>query len=491
MISAPNLLPPLSGNKTLAVLLCLLPLLLSCELFKKAQSDSSPVKTGDELEPIQGRRVYDPETGTYVIIQAAPTEKMDTVFWKDLPSSSFPSITSEAVAGTDESLPGVVRTDEIGSEFLTAYNVAVILPFLTDRFNVASASVPDNALWALNFYGGLRMALDELTEEGIRLNVSVHDSKADDNTTSNLLRSNADILNAHAIIGPYRRDNAALAAEYAKRNGKVFISPYSATSDVSSNNPNYVQVNPTLQTHCEAIVRHALKNYRPDQIVLVSRDKPAEVARFQYFHDEYFRLVGTRTTTKFREFIIADGSADLGNVNVMPFIELSDTTVFIIPNWSDETFLISFLRKVELARGTSRHIAVYGMPQWMSMERIDFDYFEKLNVHVSSSVFIDPLATDVQFFKRKFFQRFGAVPREEAYLGYDVMRYCGQMLKNHGTKFQYSLEKEPIQALHTRFEFERVVTPTTTGLETPPVQRWENKYLNILRFREYQFQLAN
>ncbi len=132
------------------------------------------------------------------------------------------------------------------------------------------------------------------------------------------------------------------------------------------------------------------------------------------------------------------------------------------------------------------------MPQWKDYEKIDFDYYEKLNVHISSSVFVNPLDPDVRLFKQQYYDLYGSIPTEEAFVGYDVMLYFGRMLKQYGTKFQYALEGSEADALHTRFEFERVVRPgATTGIETSQIEQFENKYVNILKFENYQFQKAN
>ena len=132
------------------------------------------------------------------------------------------------------------------------------------------------------------------------------------------------------------------------------------------------------------------------------------------------------------------------------------------------------------------------MPQWRDFERIDFDYYDKLNVHISVSSYLDPLSPEIRLFKQNFYDRFGAIPKEEAFLGYDLTLYCGRMLKKHGTKFQYFLNEEPTKALHTRFQIEPVIrVGTTSGVELPRVLQFENKFVNILRFYNYQFQPVN
>lgn len=505
MILAPNLRLRLNGNNGLPLLLAML-LFSSCELFKPVQTDKpKTTDQGQTLDEIQGRRVYDPETGTYVIIENAPVEKMDTIRWtnvavdpKQIIKSREETFVADETVTPSEIIGSEVLPGNIKTEYLSNYNVSVVLPFLSDRFSPTAATLPPNSDWALNYYAGVKMALEDLSSEAINMTVSVIDGReTSEAAAAQVIRTNQDLAKSHLIIGPYRPETARILADFAYRynndniteNDKVIVSPQTTLTNIVANNPAYVQVNPSLETHCQAITRHARQRYRPDQIVLVCRDKDQEVERLKYFQDENARISGGRNVQRFREYVVAD-NAEFNNAEMLSLIRFSDTTVFILPSWSNETFIYSFLRKLDLARRENTKIIVYGMPQWMEYEIIDYDYYERLNVHVSSGTYINSLSPDIQFFKRRFFDRYGTVPKDEAYLGYDVMLYFGRMLKKYGTKFQYALEVDPAQMLHTRFDFEREVIPTTTGVERPPIQRFENKYVNILRFQDYQFKLA-
>jgi hypothetical protein len=491
MISALNRPQLLSGSKLVFFLILILSL-SACDLFRKL-----PVEEGEKaedketLDDLQGKKVYDPVTGTYIYVpDNILTAKMDTVRWKDTPLNPDQIITSEGAFVEVGDRISVLGENEIGSKFLSAYNVSIILPFMSQDFDPNSVDVNRRSLMALNYYSGVRMALDELDSEGIKLNVRTFDSEASQSIVSNLLRSNPDVQDAHLIIGPFQRDNVRMVAENVRGTGQVFVSPWNASSSLSGANPNYVQVSPTLKTHCEAIIRHARQKYRPDQVVLIARDRRAERESLGYFQDENFRIMGDRNPeNQLNEYIISNDE-DFDQIDVLPLLELQDTTVFIIPSWQ-ETFVYSLLRKIELARDEYAHVVVYGMPQWAGFELIDFEYYEKLNVHISSNTYIDPVQTDVKFFRSRFFERFGAPPTNEAFIGYDVMLYMGRMLKKHGTKFQYALDRERAQYLHTRFDINQVVTPTTTGAERLPIEQFENKYVNILKFQDYYFQRAN
>lgn len=508
MISVPNLQQPLNGNKWFFILVAFL-FLTSCELFKPVQTGAQqpapgrtqPKPIDRELDPIQGRKVFDPETGTYVIIANAPVEKMDTIRWTSMPVIRDQIITSSAEALTEN--PPIKSNEpvEIGKEVieddnenaiitskkLNVYNVAIVLPFLSDRFSTNGGGLPQNSEWALGFYGGVRLALEDLERENIKLQISVVDDRASETYTPQLL-NNRDIQNAQLIIGPYRREIARQLADYAKATDKILLSPYTTSDSVTARNPNYVQVNPSLQTHCQAITRHARQRYRPEQIVLLCRTR--EEDRLEYFQQENALISKGINVKRFTKYVVPD-NVEL-NSGQLSSLMRSDTTVFIVPSFSSESFIASFLRKLDLAKRENQTIVVYGMPQWMDYETIDFEYFERLNVHISTSSFFNPLSPDVQFFKRRFFDRYGSIAKEEAFLGYDVTFFGAKMLQKYGTKFQYFMEKEPTQMLHTRFEFERVINLPTNSYNTEnlPIQRFENKYVNILHFEDYQFKLS-
>ena len=494
MILVPNLRQPLNGSNVLLFLAILL-LTTGCNLFRPAKGNEIGKRPNDrqentDLDEITGKRVYDPETGTYIVVEEVPRETMDTIVFKDASISDFPPIRSDnsptAIGG------GVIRrtgVGQYGTEYLTSYNVAFMLPFVTNRFDPTSGQIDNISDWALHFYGGAKIAFDKLSEEDVKLNVSVLDTEGSPRQVSTLLRQET-LQDAHLIIGPYRGDNVNMVASAIKRNNTIMVSPHFVPDNDNQSNPKYIQVKPSIKSHCEALVRHARKYFRPSQIVLVARNNPEEINALRYLQDENARLENDVYAEPFQEYIVnVDNQANLDDIDVLPFVSLGDSTAFIVPSWSSEKFVYSFLRKVDVTRAEENTVVVYGMPQWTSFERIDFEYYDNLEVHVSSSNYLNPMSAEVQAFKKSFFDRFGLVPNEEAFLGHDVALYFGRMLAKHGTKFQYFLNQDPQDLLHTRFEFGEVkISNSVQDIANLPIQKFENKYLNILKFQDFQFQ---
>jgi hypothetical protein len=463
-------------------------LLSSCEWFKPARdSKKDKVYKQEDIDEIQGKKVFDPVTGTWRVVYEV-NEKVDTVRWTELSPERFPPITSDGSWTGTGIAPGNTGTTTSPAGNHT-YNVVMMLPFIAQRADFTT--IDENSLWAVHYYAGAKLAYDDLKRDGAMLNISVLDSEGTTGKVTTLLRS-SDLQKADLIIGPYRRDNVKLVSDFSKTNKIPQVVPYTAQMGMTENNPWYIQVNPSLKSHCEAITRHARKKYRTEEIVLVARDKTEEQTFLKYFQDANAVIEGRTISAQFKEYLVKDETGDFHRMDVSPYVRSGKTTVFIVPSWSNEGFVYSLLRQLMVKRSEGEDIVVYGMPQWMGFEQIDYDFFEKLKLHVSSPFYVDPADEKIKQFKRKFFDTYGAVPQEEAYIGYDIMRYSGLMLKEWGKDFPSRIDRTPFDVLHGRFEFNRIViNPEQHKENLNYYDQLENTYVRILKFQDFRFQVAN
>ena len=481
MILVRNLLPQLSGNKTRVIGLCCCLFLMSCDSLKKVPTDTEQkTEIPEDLGEIQGGKVYNPETGKYEN-PADRASKVDTVSWTDTPLEEVPPITS------DGKLPDGMNTKPgvDPGQTLDMYDVAVCLPFLGNRFKEYENKINDKSMLAINFYSGAKMAFDDLSSRGVRLNVNIMDTEASESKMTSLLQT-SELFEAEIIIGPVTTANLKKTAEFAKENKKVLISPLNPNSRITSGNPYFVQTNPSLQSHCQAITKHALDNHSASEIVLVVRDKGAERNRLKYFQNAQKTYKGSDSVDPLKEFVVRDNSSDLRDVDLMPLIQQGKTTVFVVPSWSNENFIYALMRKISLVKGPNK-VVVYGMPQWREYTRIDFDYYERLNLHISSNTDYDIYDESVKNFRQRYFDRFGMPPAEDAIIGYDLMMYFGEMVSKHGTSFAQKIDGESANLLHSSLDFQPV--QRTVNIENlDAVDFYENKMVNILKFEDYHFQ---
>ncbi len=479
MILAQNHPLRLNGNKGLFLLLIFVFSLGSCKQFRKTEKyeDTPPATVdGPRVDPTQVDTVkFQTKPNDYPPIADAPNRPVR-------PGEKPPTRPDEPATPTEPTDPVVPIETTPTENIQGSYNVAIMAPFNTHKETYGQVR-SKTSIKSIEFYAGVKMALDRLGTEGVKLNVYTYDTQGSSSITRSIM-SRPDFYNMNLIIGPMKTESVKAAAEWVKgKKNSVLVSPWNPKVSITKENPNYVQVNPSLETHCKSIMRHVRKNFSASKVVLACREETKESNNFKYFQDENKVISRNASAPQLRELVAEYGD----DIPLHDYMQ-SDTTVFIIPSW-DEKFVSNLLRKIYSAKHRS-HVVVYGMPQWKDFERIGYEYYEYLNIHISHPNFMDKNNENVQNFRRDFYNLIGTVPSKDALLGYDTMLYFGRMLQKKGTTFNTFLDQENgYDYMHTQFHFDPIFKTGTDNFNK--AERYENQYLNILEYTGFNFQKAD
>lgn len=494
----------LTNTKAALFFFVLLLSLSACDTLKQLQptttDNTKTSQTDEELDAIEGKRVFNPETGQYEVVKDV-TGEMEEVEWQ-AEENPTPPISSDATDLLEggQNLPGEIE-DNYGEseELLPAYKMVLALPFLANQVSSYDTEIDKKSLIALNFYEGAKMAFDVLSYEDINLEVHVLDTRASETETRSLTYRH-ELADAHLIIGTFKNSNTKVVADFAQQTKTPFVSPYYPHNNLVDTNRYFIQLNPSIKTHCEAVMQHVKSRYSPDQIILVGRETRREQGIINLYQNAHFQLAGSSSVPPLKVLRIKDQTVSLENTEMKEHFLEGKKTVFIVAS-SNEGFAYAILRKIDIAKKNrdeenealileDNEVVVYGQPRWKDFTKISYDYYEKLNLHISSESFLDPNSLEVKSFKQNFFNNYGTVPSEQAFKGYDTVLYFGRMLKQFGPSFYNKLDQNYKDMLHTRFAINRVVTkPRTTGMENLNLfDQYENTHVNILEFKDYQFQ---
>ncbi len=393
-------------------------------------------------------------------------EPMDTIRWSTPPQAKPP-------IGNDK------RQEDSSPRPGQTYQIGLLLPFLSNQFD--GSTVPEKSRLAVQFYGGAKLALQQLsTDDHMNLVVDVYDTQAADADFQTVMNGSR-FDKPQVYIGPIRGSHVELLAARTKLNHKILLSPESPNEDLTTQNPGFLQTNPSLKTHCEAITRFVRRTHRPEEVVLVCKQK--EASRLDFFQQTNQQLGGG----KFAEVIVPDAAVNFDNTNLASYLKAGRTTVFILPSWSNQDFVMAFLRKLRAVKGSAR-VEVYGMPQWLNYENIEPEFFSALDVHVSSAAYIDYGAPDVQAFQQAFYDAYGTLPDDDAFNGYDVTLFTGKMLRKYGLSFPEKLAREQYTGLRSRFQFSPYFQSATPADSRPGACDYlENKFVFILKFENGRF----
>lgn len=469
MTLVPNHRQPLSGNSLFLVgSLIFILLASSCSLFKPKEP----------LDPDFGQNKDPKETETEDPVNN-PTVGVDTVSWTDAPDDTpHPSFTETEIPEVDLGLP---KEKELKDQ----YEIAVLLPFFTNRFSDFGEKLPKDSRLALEFYEGLRLALDQLELEGVNFVVNALDTQADSVRVKQLLET-PEVYNADLIIGPITPDNLTVVESFAKANRIPLVSPLNPRDNIASDNPFFIQVNPSIRNHFVELVKFINSTHGSlDNVLIISPTGSAGEQRVSYIEEGHQEVTEQAEIAPFENlpFKLEEGA----ELQLAGYLSSLDTTVVIIPS-RDEGFVQYVLRELSLLRNQKRFV-VYGMEQWQEFQRIDFNYFENLNVRITSSYHVDYKNESALAFKRLFFSDYGMVPVDYSSRGYDIMMYFGRSIHDFGIYFPAFLDEIDYPVIHTDLKFEAVYPDFEVSTETVlPIQFFENRHINILRFQDFGFQ---
>jgi len=452
----------LSGNNIFGIGLLFLILAIACTPGRQSQKT---VRT-DQTDTPETPAVYNPQSGQYEPVED-PGALVDTVRFEE-----------------DKTTDPVGTLDPETGRKKSTYNLAVLMPFNLKGVAPASMESLDPRLRRfLHYYGGVKMAIVDLDSIGIHLDATVFDCMESADITRRILH---DIKDADAVLGPYDVESLRLAADFAKRSNTPVFSPWTPSIPVDEDNPNFVQLNPGLEAHATAIVRYIDDSIPEGKVYLVARADAREKNRLNLYHDAHNKRANA---PPYEELIIADASVELSMTHLDELLSEEMPTIFVLPYYSrnDEDFINAFLRKLHAEQGKSE-VFVFGLPQWLTFNKLNADYLQSTNVHISAVFHMDLQDPAVRQFQYEFLAVYATVPDPAAYQGYAFTMLLGESMDRFGTRFLS--EMTPMEESVHGFLLEPVYR-TKTPERNNPVQYYENRSIRILRFVEDSFRAVD
>lgn len=465
MISVPNHRQPLNGSN--ALLLCLvICAICSCStpkrvVVKPPQPSDPPVSTHDVVKQ------YDPVLDSFILVPRDAI-RTDTIEWTE---DKTPPIVTDAVILPDKPVKHGVA------------EIALLIPFNAANAELFSEHQDPKLNRFIQYYAGVRMAMDKIDSIGMPVKVSCFDADAGAAPLSRLI-AKTEIKNADVIVGPYEKKDLDVLASFGLKNEIMVVSPWLPAFTGDSVNPFLIQLYPGLNTHAQAITEYIRDEMRNKKVYVVTRDNAIERNRAQLFTKSEGLDV--------EELVIKDSSPQMLNTNLHALMSDEKGTIFILPYFlkSEETFVNAFMRKLHADKDT-REAIVFGLPQWVGYTNLNANYMESLSLHLSISSFIDVASPDYQYFKAGFYRRFHTIPDLNAFLGYDLMMWLAKSLSDHGQEGLIGHMDPQSYGLASGFD----ISPIYKNIKGAPQEMnvplyYENKRIRILQYKEQDFVLV-
>lgn len=384
--------------------------------------------------------------------------------------------------GVDDDTTATSTDPIVNGSLKSSYKVGIVMPFFAQEVSNA-AKMPGSSVQGMNFYEGSLLALQQLSAEGVNLDVEIFDSRRSSAVVQGLV-DNFTLSKMDLIIGPAASNNVRIVAEGVAKKSSVPMVSLNLNSSLTKENPFFIQASPYFGTHASATVNYVNQKYAGKKVVMIVPQGGKEMNRLTYYHN-------ANSDTRYSEFYAEKQNSAFKFTDLTDMLTSGDTTIIIAPV-SNNGFASGLLRTLNNVKG-SKPVIVFGMPSWMSYQNLDIAAMEGCNLHVTNGSFVNKNNEAVKSFKQTFFTEYGAAPTVEAYKGYDLTLFFGRMLHKHGTSFINNLDDADGTLLQSSFNFERVfeVQGDSGMSEDYQIRYHENKFVHILRFQNYQYRLMN
>ncbi|MEX8547200.1 MAG: ABC transporter substrate-binding protein [Mucilaginibacter sp.] len=375
------------------------------------------------------------------------------------------------VAKTEEPKPAVKKTDTVKVAEKTPVKtaripaIALLLPFSLDPVgSVISTQNQIKTNIAVDFYEGFKLALDSLTGSGQSFKLTVLDTK-DEQAQAQSLALNPAVRKSDLIVGPVFPAGVQAFSAHISSLHKPVVSPLSAASPATYNNPSLITLTPPLEFHAMRVAQYIQENIRP---------KTVYILRSGFSEENKYILPFKKTLDSLskKRIKIIDVTISKGDfTQLLPMLSKNLENVFVVPS-TQRSFLKVTLDAMDKLSDTYP-IQLFGHPNWNKATYLKPETLEKLHTFITSAYQVNYKSPEMVAFIKSFRKVYHTEPTEYAIKGFDTGLYFGKILADPSADLNH-LRNMPFDALHNRFEF---VQKKGYG--------WINSYVDLLQYQDY------
>lgn len=288
--------------------------------------------------------------------------------------------------------------------------------------SVYQVRIPEKAMAGLNFYEGIKLATDSLNRGGYSMDVYMHDITDPLSSVATLINTGS-LDSSDLLIGAVSTQQVGPLAAFALKHHINFISALSPSDDGVKGNPFFTLLQPTLQTHCEALRRAVGRKYPRQKVLVYHRSTGVDETAFRsVIKDNLYTYTPIAANTlPTAEQLSAEIDTTATNIVVMPIV--------------DASYAAQALQSLTKAFPGAR-FEVYGMPSWKGMEVLKKGVAApNMAVYLTAPFYFDPSTANGQMIASAYKRTYGSRPGEMVYRAYETLTWYAYLLNHYGTVF--------------------------------------------------------
>jgi LysM repeat protein len=323
------------------------------------------------------------------------------------------------------------------------------------------------------FYEGVLLALDELKEKNINVDLSVYDISQGNGDVELVLSSNPELKEVDMIIGPARSDDLDVLSEFSIEHRIKLIYPLSNVNPVLDRNPYVFQVNTPDTLLFDKMTNEIVQQSESYNLLAIipEEDDPYASAFLSKLRQKvFFNEIALNKEINYREYRMM-GKEDMTNLEAL--LDPLKKNYIVVPTNSEATISKIVPTLAGIADKGKVKISLFGMTEWLRAQSIEPEDMFKLNTQIFTFFAFDYESRKTQSFIEKYRDWYHTEPHAvSSYFqnsssssgysrygawGYDVAYYFISALTQRGSYFEYCsdplLDAQPVQF---NFSFKRI-----------------------------------
>jgi tetratricopeptide (TPR) repeat protein len=326
------------------------------------------------------------------------------------------------------------------------YSVSVLLPFMVNTLD--PSPTPKRNQSVLDLYQGMKLAVDTLQKQGIKLSLRAYDTEWKTERIKTILNTD-ELKNTDLILGPFFQDEAKLIQEFSLANRINTFNPVHNNSELIASNPYGFLYQPATEImgrkSGEFLAAYAKKKNCMVFYGTSKRDSLLAANFIQAAHKNGLKIIAAHKVPKENTKMIFDiltTPTEFDEFRNPKQFTLSKDSLGSIFVASDDALIYSkVVGSIETRRD---QVLVLGSEKWIEQTAIDLEKFQTLPIVLTAPNFTNPQKPASIAFERKYVKMHGKVPSDYAAIGYELMLILGNQLKKNGVYFQEVLSKAPV-----------------------------------------------
>lgn len=327
----------------------------------------------------------------------------------------------------------------------------------------------------IEFYEGALIAVENLRNKGLDIELLVFDTMRDSLRVSRFLETGR-LRNTDIIIGPVYPNTIELVSNYARRYRIPLVSPLSSrNTDILRTNPYLFKIQPSIEVVQEALAE-TISEYYDHNLIFIHSDTAWKADLSSEFKNTIFRKLRFKAAYEdisFKEVFFTSRSSYNDTINPIQHAMSKEIPNLVILASDKQPVMSEVIGNIHsLLRNYD--IKLMGYPGIRWLDNLDPKYFYELGIIIYTPNWVDYEADDVRNFLISYKEKFKMEPpiRSYAWQSYDIMYYFLSGLAIHGSEFMYRPQDHQPDLLQVDYNFNR------TGL----MNGFENDRLYLIRY---------